>query len=140
MGSYRIENVSLFDGEREAPGTCTVGVSNGIISYVGDSSPSTNPKDEVIISGEGCTLIPGLIDAHTHVFRSLDGLKQCIPMGVTTVMDMHNEPDNVKYLKEECHKSAALPDLLSAYYAATVKDGWPRAIVKRHAPSPEVSF
>ncbi len=140
MNRYTIENVRLFDGEKTAPNLCTVCVSNGVISYVGDHPPpSRTSSNATIIRGEGCMLLPGLIDSHTHVFCAIDGLKQCIPMGVTTVLDMHNEPDNVKYMKELCRASRNLPDVLSAYYAATIKDGWPRAIVKHHAPNPEVS-
>ena len=137
MITHKIENVRVFDGEKTITNPCTVCVSDGIISYVGNNPPLSTAGDTKVISGEDCTLIPGLIDAHTHVFRSLDGLKQCIPMGVTTVLDMHNEPDNVKYIKEQCQTSTDLPDVFSAYYAATVKDGWPSAIVKRHVPSPE---
>ena len=139
MSNYIIENVRLFDGENVAPQPRIVCVSGGVISYVGDQIPTDTPKDAKSISGNGCTLLPGLIDAHTHVFRSIEGLKQCIPMGVTTVFDMHNEPEAVDYIKGECRTSAILPDVLSAYYSATVADGWPRAIVQRHAPSPEVS-
>ena len=138
MANYVIQDVRLFDGEVLAPEPCTVCISDGKISYVGPAPPPQSRDDAIVISGGGCTLLPGLIDAHTHVFRSLEALKQCIPMGVTTVLDMHNEPDNVDYLKEECQKSKALPDILSAYYAATVAEGWPRAIVRRHNHDPEV--
>lgn len=140
MSTYTIENVRIFDGEDANPSPHTVCISDGIITYVGQHPPPLETSSNTtVISGEGCTLLPGLIDAHTHVFRALDGLRQCIPMGVTTVLDMHNEPENVEYMKGECIKSSSLPDVLSAYYAATIQDGWPRPIVKRHAPSPEVS-
>ncbi len=138
MGDYVIHDVRLFDGEAVAPEACTVSISAGIITYVGSAPSPHSLKDAIELSGSGCTLLPGLIDAHTHVFRSLEALEQCIPMGVTTVFDMHNEPDNVDYLKEECRKSKALPDILSAYYAATVAEGWPRAIVRRHNHDQEV--
>jgi hypothetical protein len=138
MSRYVITDVQLFDGVALASEVCTVCISAGVISYVG-TGPPPQPHDEAImISGSGCTLMPGMIDAHTHVFRSLEALEQCVPMGVTTVLDMHNEPENVIYLKEECRKSSALPDILSAFYAATVAEGWPRAIVKRHNHDPEV--
>jgi len=138
MSNYMIQNVRLFDGKALVPEQCTICISDGKISYVGPASATQSHDNAVIISGSGCTLLPGLIDAHTHVFRSLEALEQCVPMGVTTVLDMHNEPDNVDYLKEECRKSNTLPDILSAYYAATVAEGWPRAIVRRHNHEPEV--
>ena len=138
MGDYVIQDVRLFDGKALALEPCTVCISDGKISYVGPAPPLQSHDNAIVISGSGCTLLPGLIDAHTHVFRSLEALEQCIPMGVTTVMDMHNEPDNVDYLKEQCRKTQALPDILSAYYAATVAEGWPRAIVRRHNHDPEV--
>ena len=138
MGDFVIRDVRLFDGEALAPEPCTIRISAGKISYVGPVLSPESCRDAIEIPGSGCTLLPGLIDAHTHVFRSLEALEQCIPMGVTTVLDMHNEPENVDYLKGECRKSKALPDILSAYYAATVAEGWPRAIVKRHIHDPEV--
>ena len=138
MDDYVIHDVRVFDGEMLAPEPRTVSISAGKITYLGPASSHQNRKDAIEIFGSGCTLLPGLIDAHTHVFRSLEALEQCIPMGVTTVLDMHNEPDNVDYLKAECRKSSALPDILSAYYAATVAEGWPRAIVRRHNHDPEV--
>lgn len=139
MVLYNIENVRVFDGETLNPKPCSVCISDGLIAHTGEQPTDEAIESAVRISGEGCVLLPGLIDAHTHVFRALDGLKQCIPMGVTTVLDMHNKPDDVKYMKEQCQKSSQLPDILSAYYAATIQDGWPRAIVERHAPSTEVS-
>lgn len=75
----------LFDGVRVFDGTrvwdrISVLVRDGVVYAVGedlDDLPGTTR-----ISGSGLTLLPGLIDAHTHVFPGQ--LEQALMFGVTT--------------------------------------------------------
>ena len=66
---FVVRDVRLFDGERIVPRT-NVHVRDGIIVSVGSPAPTGVES----IAGEGRTLMPGLIDAHTHAFGdALDG-------------------------------------------------------------------
>ena len=64
--------------------------------------------------------------AHTHVFRAVDEVKNAIAAGVTTLFDMHNPPSNATFMKELSRNSNELPEIFSAFHAATVDGGWPR--------------
>ena len=46
-------------------------VRQGVIAEVSEGSPATIADDEEIIDGVGCVLMPGLINAHTHLYQVL---------------------------------------------------------------------
>jgi 5-methylthioadenosine/S-adenosylhomocysteine deaminase len=48
-----------------------VRVKQGSIAEVGEGSPAAIDNDEEIIDGAGCVLMPGLINAHTHLYQVL---------------------------------------------------------------------
>ena len=48
-----------------------VRVRQGIIAEVGEDSPAPIDNAEEIIDGAGCVLMPGLINAHTHLYQVL---------------------------------------------------------------------
>jgi 5-methylthioadenosine/S-adenosylhomocysteine deaminase len=48
-----------------------VRVKQGSIAEVGEGSPATIANDEEIIDGAGCVLMPGLVNAHTHLYQVL---------------------------------------------------------------------
>ena len=52
------------------------------------------------ISGEGKTLLPGLIDGHTHTF-SAEHLRQAVVFGVTTELDMFTDAGFAARMKSE---------------------------------------
>ena len=52
----------------------------------GDRLPAAAGDDATVIDGRGMTLLPGLIDAHTHSFGL--ALEDALNFGVTTVLDM----------------------------------------------------
>lgn len=113
-------------------------VEDGIIRYVGKNAPNV---DLPIITTSDSTLIPGLIDAHIHADNGkVLAIQQSLRFGVTTVLDMHNEPWNVTKLKKIAAERGDVADFKSACFAATVDKGWPEAIVTMHDQSEEVSF
>ena len=99
---------SLFTNVRlvgAPPGTMTsVAVSSGMIDQVGDASPDGGLR---VIDGSGCTLMPGLIDAHLHLLgiatysfkdwiledptlhaaRAVHDMQALVDAGFTTVRD-----------------------------------------------------
>ena len=46
-------------------------VRNGAIAEVGAGTPPTTQAGEEMIDGAGCVLMPGLVNAHTHLYQVL---------------------------------------------------------------------
>jgi hypothetical protein len=117
---YAICDVRVFDGENVIVKT-TVLVRDGKIEQV---APALKiPADARVIAGKGKTLLPGLIDSHTHIFAN--GLQQSVQFGVTTDIDMFTSVELVKAMKNQ---QAAGPnpdraDLVSCGTLATVPGG-----------------
>ena len=115
------EQVRIFDGMNVLPEN-TVIVREGMIAAVGSDLP--HPSDALVIDGAGLTLLPGLIDAHTHTF-GLSGLQQALMFGVTTELDMFTDWRLAKQIKERQAREerGELADLRSAGTAATAPGG-----------------
>ena len=90
-----VQNVCLFDGERVIP-SANVIVRGGLIAAAGPGMAI--PGGAEIMDGRGKMLLPGLIDAHVHVWTT-DNLKQCPVFGVTTVVDMFMNTTLLKAVK-----------------------------------------
>lgn len=80
-------NVRLFDGESIIENATVITRCTTIRVVARDNEAIGLPKDIVTISGEGKTLLPGLIDTHTHTW-SVPMLERPLDFGVTTVMGM----------------------------------------------------
>jgi len=85
----RIRNVRLFD-----PETLSLTEPKDVVTYsdrVASVQPagSLSPGDEVIIDGEGGTLVAGMYEMHGHMGQ--DSALLNIAAGVTSVRDMGNE-------------------------------------------------
>ncbi|MPY86895.1 MAG: amidohydrolase family protein [Luteitalea sp.] len=78
--------VRVFDGARAIPGANVI-VADGRIAAMGPDAEV--PKGARRVDGAGRTLLPGLIDAHTHVFG--DALERALQFGVTTELDMFTD-------------------------------------------------
>ncbi len=99
-----------------------VTVTDGIITSVkktGSAAPAG------AIDGRGKTLLPGLIDAHTHIMGQVQTLKQALIFGVTTELDMFNMVESNKDIKaqEAAGKLNDAADLRSAGILATAPKG-----------------
>ena len=82
-----ITNVRIFDGTRVIP--------RGTVILKGRTIAAVGPKVAVpagaeVIDGKGATLLPGLIDGHTHSWG--DVLIRAAIFGVTTELDMFTDP------------------------------------------------
>jgi hypothetical protein len=84
--SIVIKNVRIFDGSTVIP-TGAVIIEGAKIKSVGKSAAP--PDGAEIIDGTGHTLLPGLIDSHTHAYGA--ALKQAVMFGVTTELDMFSD-------------------------------------------------
>jgi imidazolonepropionase-like amidohydrolase len=76
--------VLTLDGQDLERGT--VVVADGRIVAVGPASEVPVPLDAMIVSGEGLTLLPGLVDMHVHLGASTLG--DYVAHGVTSVRNM----------------------------------------------------
>lgn len=85
-GSFAVENVRVFDGVSVLD-AATVLVRDGKIEAVANDLES--PEGVEVIDGHGKTLLPGLIDSHTHA--SGDALERALQFGVTTELDMFSD-------------------------------------------------
>jgi len=138
--AFIIRDVRVFDGES----TIEIGfvfVSNGKIKSAGSISELTVvPLGVEIISKPDHTVLPGFIDAHTHCDKgNEEALYQALRFGVTTMMDLHNEIHNCRKLKTIAKDEVDLAaDFKCAGLAATIENGWPKAIVTAYDSSPEV--
>jgi imidazolonepropionase-like amidohydrolase len=118
---FLIQHVRIFDGEHII-GRTSVLVRKGKIEAVGPRLNS--PKGVRVIDGAGHTLLPGLIDAHTHI-RSRQDLEQSLAFGVTTDLSMLMD---LKLAVEEKNEQSAnkandRADLFSSGYSATAPGG-----------------
>jgi imidazolonepropionase-like amidohydrolase len=112
-----ITSVRVFDGARVLP-SATVLVDGERIVAVGEGlAPAAGVE---IVDGAGKTLLPGLIDAHAHVFAAAQ-LEQSLAFGVTTVLDMFATVETLKTLRRESRPERA--ELRSAGICATAPGG-----------------
>ncbi|MEO0576317.1 MAG: amidohydrolase family protein [Pseudomonadota bacterium] len=84
--SFVIDNVRIFDGKQVLAAT-QIEVRDGTIVAIGDAVSADGIET---IDASGQTLLPGLIDAHTHSFASARA--DALRFGVTTVLDMFTDP------------------------------------------------
>jgi Amidohydrolase family len=84
-------------------------------------------------------VLPGLIDAHVHVFPG--ALHSALRSGVTTELDMFADPGLVSALVQQASSDPSAADLRSAGIGATAPGGHPTRLVTQGllAPFPTVT-
>lgn len=86
----RIANVRLFDPAKQAlTGPVSVLVRNNRIAAIGKANAKA--AGEVVIDGEGGTLVPGMYEMHGHLGQ--DDAMLNLLAGITTVRDKGNRND-----------------------------------------------
>lgn len=113
-----IQAVRLFDGE-SVKDNMDVFFENGKVVRI--VPHSLEHKANQIIDGRGKTLIPGLINAHVHIWFPMH-LQEAARAGVLTVMDMHSSSYSIPILKA-FQDSTHYASYLSAGPGATVPGG-----------------
>jgi imidazolonepropionase-like amidohydrolase len=120
----------LWDGESdEAEKGLAVVVKSGRIADIvaAGEVPNTMPRQEF----PGCTLIPGLIDAHVHYATSFGPL--FLAAGVTTVRDTGNDLDWILAQRDaNLNDSSRGPRILCTGWALDGTVGIWNYIVRRH--------
>ena len=106
-----IENIRIIDGRGNAPVDAQdVLVSKGEIARIAGHGSFEVSADIKRINGEGLTLMPGLIDAHSHIFMNREsnwrkGLNERLYSGITTVHNVGGVLDFEMEVKEILSKS-----------------------------------
>lgn len=120
-----IRDVRVFDGFSTIP-RADVLIDGDRISDSDSDSDSDLDRPDVEVDGTGRTLLPGLIDAHTHTF---DGsLAHALTYGVTTELDMFCLPSNLARQRKLAERDD-VADLRSAGVLATAPGGHPTAVM-----------
>ncbi|MEV8631116.1 amidohydrolase family protein [Streptosporangium sp. NPDC051023] len=115
-----IRGVRVFDGERTVPVADVLIDGDLIAEYDGG-------RVDVELDGSGKTLLPGLIDAHTHIF---DGdLAQALKFGVTTELDMFCLPSNLARQRRLAAERDDVADVRSSGILATAPGGHPSQLM-----------
>ena len=118
--TFVIRNARLFDGNKFLP-PADVSVENGLIKMVGKNLKIAPGTKEIDASGD--TLLPGLIDSHTHAWGK--ALDQALVFGVTTELDMFSDPkfDADVRKREAARQNLNAADLRSSGTLVTVAKG-----------------
>lgn len=118
--SFVIRNARLFDGDKFLP-AADVSVENGLIKAIGRNLKVAPGSKEIDAAGD--TLLPGLIDSHTHTWAS--ALEQALVFGVTTELDMFSDPkfDADVRKREAAGQNLNAADLRSSGTLVTVAKG-----------------
>lgn len=121
-----ITNVRVFDGTR-IPGADSVLITDGRIDRLDHDLQA--PGGVTVVDGAGGTLLPGLIDAHTHVTAPGD-LATALTFGVTTELDLFCTPELLAALRDAVRGRDDHADLRSSGVGATAPGGHPSQLVQ----------
>ncbi|KAF7525621.1 hypothetical protein G7054_g11013 [Neopestalotiopsis clavispora] len=132
--AFILENVRIFTGD-DYIDNGYVYVKNGIIEEVkAGRSPDSIQLHAPIRSYSGHSVIPGLIDSHIHALSgNLDSIEQSLRFGVTTVCDMHNNPEDNERLQKlaaDSENDSRYADFKCAGLGALIPGGWPIPVIK----------
>jgi imidazolonepropionase-like amidohydrolase len=122
MTSTLFRNVRIFDGDRTRPENSVL-TEGGVITRIGHDLPAP-PGAEIKDSHGACTLLPGLIDAHTHLMGD-DPLRQALTFGVTTELSMGDDPEMIATARadQDTARGAVIADVRSAGVSAKAPGG-----------------
>ncbi|MGV8122136.1 MAG: amidohydrolase family protein [Candidatus Xenobiia bacterium LiM19] len=127
---FAIKNVRIFDGVSMLTEN-TILVENGVISELGQFGVMEFPPGTEIIDGTGHTVVPGLIDCHTHIYDPVYlkdpelELRKALVFGVTTELDMMTDPAvaaRIKKLKAD-GRGRDMADIFTSGFMLTSSGG-----------------
>src|SRR3954454_15862532 len=122
--SVLIEGAKLFDGDRFLPRGCLLVLEGRVTALDARLTP---PAGVPVVDARGGTVLPGLIDAHVHVYPG--ALQSALRSGVTTELDMFADPGLVGALGQQASADPSAADLRSAGIGATAPGGHPTRLV-----------
>lgn len=143
-----IRNVAVFDSRSlQVKPSRDVVVNGDKIAEVTAHKPDKAWPDAYVISGEGATLVPGLIDMHGHVAtvtgpvwefslpKPESNLLAFVYAGVTTIFDPSDSSDDAYERRAKVTKGELIgPQIFTTGRMLTSPHGHPRALVEKIAP------
>lgn len=120
QGTTIFRDVRVFDGTRMIDAQDVL-VEGGRVAKLGRELAA--PAGAITIDGRGKTLLPGLIDAHTHSWG--EALRTALIFGVTTELDMFTDAKSAHTVRTEQKEGRAneRADLFSAGTLVTAPKG-----------------
>jgi len=118
QNSFAVNNVRIFDGESVFERSTLI-ITDGVVDVIGGKIPDGLK----VIDGSGKTIVPGFLDAHTHIYG--EALTDSLIFGVTTNFDMFTDISSLNGQREkrETLRRTSQSDLFSAGMLATVPGG-----------------
>lgn len=116
MPATVISGAKVFDGERVVNVPHVI-LERGVVAGLGGPIPA----DAEAVEGAGCTLLPGLIDAHVHT--SPASLALALRFGVTTELEMQGV--HTRANRGQISSDDAVADVRSSGFAITPPGGHP---------------
>jgi imidazolonepropionase-like amidohydrolase len=115
-----VRHVRVFDGLRNI-GTKDVLIRDGRIAAIAPAMAA--PTGALVVDGNNRTLLPGLIDSHTHAFG--DALADALAFGVTTELDMFTNVSeaSARRAEQKAGTATSRADIFSAGVLATAPGG-----------------
>lgn len=137
--AYAVVGATVFNGTTAPPiPSATVVIRAGRIEAIGSAGDGV-PDDSTVVDGSGCTLMPGLVEAHSHVTMVeyvasfphpdhgaeplypavrghvlADNLRRGLRMGVTTIRDVGAYGDTLLEVRQAVRYGAFVaPRVLS---------------------------
>ncbi len=134
--SFLVQRVNVFDGER-AVGARDVRIKDGVVAEVAEAGALTATAGEGAIDGSGRTLLPGLVDMHSHFEghgeplwalgfpNGPDIAAAYVYAGVTTAVVMQGAEDQFRIARKIRERELVGPRLYVAGPRLTAPDGFP---------------
>lgn len=119
--NFIISNTRIYDGNNLLEKASII-VKQGKVSEI-ITGEHKSKADIPTIAGNGYTILPGLIDAHTHTWGS--AAEEALNFGVATELDMFTLPAGMSehILLRDKSTNTTQADVFSAMYLATAPDG-----------------
>ncbi|MEU2954843.1 amidohydrolase family protein [Streptomyces xanthochromogenes] len=121
-----IRHAAVFDGSRLLPAQDVL-IDGSVIVAVGTHLEA--PDGATVLDGAGRTLLPGLIDAHTHTTDTAQ-LRQALLFGITTELDMGGSAETARRMRAAADERDDLADVRVATTGATAPGGHPCQLVE----------
>ncbi|OLN83102.1 Adenine deaminase 2-like protein 2 [Colletotrichum chlorophyti] len=113
MTKIIIQDVHIFNGENVLPPSYVVITrSEGNIQDRMDDCSDAETSD-IAVDGKNCTLIPGLVDANVNIKGTVTALRTFASHGVTTVIDLSSNTEQIQALRVYAAGKQGLPTVLS---------------------------
>ncbi|MGW7427105.1 amidohydrolase family protein [Streptomyces sp. NPDC054813] len=121
-----VRQAAVFDGTRLQPAQDVL-IDGPVIAAIGPHLDA--PAGATVLDGAGRTLLPGLIDAHTHTTDTAQ-LRQALVFGITTELDMGGAAETAQRMRAAAEARDDLADVRVATTGATAPGGHPCRLVE----------